>query len=49
LEETIRRARNLYEKSKGRPVFQKAWNDKLKGKKDQRKKGFKPPFFKKKS
>jgi hypothetical protein len=26
-------------------VFQKAWNDKMKGKKDQRKKGFKLPFF----
>jgi hypothetical protein len=36
LEETIRRARRLYEQSKGRPVFQKAWNDKMKGKKDQR-------------
>jgi hypothetical protein len=24
-------------------VFQKAWNDKLKGKNDQRKKGFKTP------
>jgi hypothetical protein len=45
LEETIRRARHLYEQSKGRPIFQKSWNDKMKDKKDQRKKGFKPPFF----
>jgi hypothetical protein len=46
LEETIRRVRHLYEKRKGRPIFQKSWNDKMKGKKDQRKKGFKPPLFK---
>jgi hypothetical protein len=49
LEETIRRENHLYEKSKGRLVFQKYWNDKMKGKNDQRKKNFKPPFFKKKS
>ena len=36
LEETIRREMNLYEKSKGRPVFQKVWNEKMKGKNDQR-------------
>jgi hypothetical protein len=30
LEETIRREKHLYEQSKGRPVFQKAWNDKMK-------------------
>jgi len=45
LEETIRRERNIYEERKGRPFFQKAWNDKLKGKKDQTHKGFNPPFF----
>jgi hypothetical protein len=45
LEEPIGRARNIYEQIKGRPIFQKVWNDKMKGKKDQRKKGFKPPFF----
>jgi hypothetical protein len=45
LEETIRRAKYLYEQSKGRPFFQKALNDKMKDKKDQRQKGFKPPFF----
>ena len=36
LEETISRARHLYEQSKGRSIFQKDWNDKMKGKKDQR-------------
>jgi len=46
LEETIRRARHLYEKSKGRSLFQKTWNDTIKEKNDQRHKGFKPPFFK---
>jgi hypothetical protein len=37
---------NLYEKSKGRPIFQKSWNERMKEKKDQRRKGFKPPFSK---
>ena len=46
LEEIIRRAKHLYEQSRGRPIFQKAWNGKMKGKRDQRQKGFKPPFFK---
>ena len=45
LEETIRRARHIYEQCRGRPVFQKAWNENMKGKKDHRQKGFKPPFF----
>jgi hypothetical protein len=45
LEETISKERNIYEQRKGRSVFQKAWNDKTKGKKDQRQKGFMPPFF----
>jgi hypothetical protein len=45
LEEAIRREKHLYEKSRGRPFFQKAWNEKMNGKKDQRKKGFNPPFF----
>jgi hypothetical protein len=35
LEEAIRRARHIYEKRKGRSVFQKAWNEKMKGKNDQ--------------
>jgi hypothetical protein len=45
LEETIRRAKCLYEQQKARPTFQKAWEDKKKFKMDQRKKGSKPPFF----
>jgi hypothetical protein len=47
LEETIRRERHLYEKRKVIPVFQKTWNDMMKEEKDQRQKGFKPPFFQK--
>jgi hypothetical protein len=46
LKESIRRAKHIYEQSRGRLVFQRAWNDKMKGKKDQRKKGFKIPFLK---
>jgi hypothetical protein len=46
LEEARRRAKHIYEQSIGRLVFLKAWNDKMKGKKDQRQKCFKPPFFK---
>jgi hypothetical protein len=30
LEEAIRRENHLYEKRRGRPVFQKYWNDKMK-------------------
>jgi hypothetical protein len=45
LEETIRRAKCLYDQQKSRPTFQKAWEDKKKFKVDQRKKGAKPPFF----
>jgi hypothetical protein len=46
LEETIRRDKFLYDQHRGRPTFQKAWEDKKKSKMDQRKKGTKPPFFK---
>jgi hypothetical protein len=46
LEETIRKAKYLYDQSKGRAYFQKSWRDKKKDKQDQRKKGFQPPFFK---
>jgi hypothetical protein len=46
LEESIRKEKHLYEQKRGRPIFEKAWNDKMKGKKSQRKKCFKPPFFK---
>jgi hypothetical protein len=45
LEETIRRAKCLYDQQKSRPTFQKAWEDKDKFKVDQMKKGYKPPFF----
>jgi hypothetical protein len=44
LEEPIRREKYLYEQSRERPVFQKYCNGKMKGKKDQRNKGFKLPF-----
>jgi hypothetical protein len=49
LKEATRRAKHIYEQSGGRAIFQKYWNDKMNGKKDQRKKDFKPPFFKKNS
>jgi hypothetical protein len=49
LEGAIQKEKHLYEQSRGRPVFQKKWNDKMKGKKDQRNKCLKPPFFKNKS
>jgi hypothetical protein len=45
-EETIRRAKCLYDQQKSRPTFQKSWEYKNKFNVDQRKKGFKPPFFK---
>jgi hypothetical protein len=45
LEEDIRKAKYMYQQNRGRPTFQKAWYDKKKGKMDQRKKGFKPPFI----
>jgi hypothetical protein len=46
LEETIRQAKFLYDQHKGNPTFQKSWEDKKKFKMEQRKKGYKPPFFK---
>jgi hypothetical protein len=45
LEETIRKTKHLYEKNRGRSFFQKAWYDKKKGNMEQRKKGFKTPFY----
>jgi hypothetical protein len=45
LEETIRRSKFLYDHHKGNPTFQRAWEDKKKFKREQRKKGNKPPFF----
>jgi hypothetical protein len=47
LEETIRHAKCIYDQQRGRLTFQKAWEDKMKSKVEQRKKGAKPPFFKK--
>ena len=44
LTKTIRKAKYLYEKGKGREYLQKSWKDKKREKSDQRKKGFKPPF-----
>jgi hypothetical protein len=46
LEEDIRHAKCLYDQKKGRLIFQKAWEDKMKRKVEQRKKGTKPPCFK---
>jgi hypothetical protein len=45
LEETISHSKCLYEKQRGRPNFQNAWEDKMKSKVEQRNKGVKPPFF----
>jgi hypothetical protein len=45
LEETIRCTKCCYEQQRGRPNFQKAWEDKMKNKVEQRKKGVKPLFF----
>jgi hypothetical protein len=45
LKETIRRAKLLYYRQKGKPTFQKAWEDKKKFKRKQRKKVNKTPFF----
>jgi hypothetical protein len=35
LEKATRREKHIYEHSRGRLVFQKYWNDKMKGKKDK--------------
>jgi hypothetical protein len=45
LEETIRHTKFLYEKKRGRSNFQKEWEDKMKSKVEQRKKGAKTLFF----
>jgi hypothetical protein len=45
LEETIRRARCLYDQQRGRPNLQKDWGDTMKSKVEQMKKGVKAPFF----
>jgi hypothetical protein len=45
MEETIRRAKCLYEQQKEKPTFRKAWDDQKRFKKEQRQKGNRPPFF----
>ena len=45
LEEAIRKAKHLYEQSKGRTNFRKSWKDKKQDIQEQRKKGSKPPPF----
>ena len=45
MDETIRNANCLYEKQRGRVIFQKAWEDKMKSKVEQRKKVDKKPFL----
>jgi hypothetical protein len=45
LEEAIRRTKCIYDQERGRPTFQRAWEDRKKSMMDQRKKGIKPPFF----
>jgi hypothetical protein len=45
MEETIRRAKCLYEQQIEKPTFWKAWDDQKKFKKEQRQKGNIPPFF----
>jgi hypothetical protein len=47
MEETIRKEKCLYDQHKGKPTFQRSWEDKRKFKKEQRQKGNKPPFFRK--
>jgi hypothetical protein len=45
LEKTMRKVKYLYEQNKGRPFFQKVWDDKKRSNMDQRKKGFKLSFI----
>jgi hypothetical protein len=45
MEETIRKAKFLYEQQGERPILWKAWNDQRKFRKEQRQKGNKPSFF----
>jgi hypothetical protein len=45
MEETIRRAKCLYEQQRERPTFRKAWDNQKRFKKEQRQKGSKPSFF----
>jgi hypothetical protein len=45
LEETISRAKCLYDQHNGNPTFQRAWEDKKKFNMEQSKKGNNPHFF----
>ena len=45
LEVAIRKAKHMYEQSKGKVDFRRSWQDKKQDRQDQRKKGFKPPPF----
>jgi hypothetical protein len=45
MEETIRKAKCLYEQQGERPILRKVWDDRRKFKKEQRQKGSKPSFF----
>jgi hypothetical protein len=45
LEETIMHTNCLYDQQRGRLTFQKVWEDKMKIKVEQRKKGHKPSFL----
>jgi hypothetical protein len=45
MEETIRKAKCLYEQQREKPTFRKAWDDQKNFKKGQRQKEKKPPFF----
>jgi hypothetical protein len=45
LEETIRRSKCLYDQHRGRPTYQKAWEENNKINMEKRKKGTNPPFF----
>ena len=47
LEEAIRKAKYFYEHSKRKPDYQKECKNKMNEKSDQRKRGFKPPNFRK--
>ena len=44
-EVAIRKAKHMYEKSKGKTDFRKLWHSKKQDYQDHRKKGFKPPSF----
>jgi hypothetical protein len=44
LTKTIKKAKYLHDKGKGRESMHKYWKDKKKEKYDQRSKGFKPPL-----